>query len=119
MSRLEELIQQYCPNGVEYKKLGDIATLTRGGNFQKKDFTDSGVPCIHYGQIYTHYGIHTTLYQSNCCRFNNGIATLAAVIYTVFLIYNNACKAGTTIERTNSYACYAVGYCNAFEAGAN
>ena len=65
------------------------------------------------------YGIHTTLYQSNCCRFNNGIATLAAVIYTVFLIYNNACKAGATIERTNSYACYAVGYCNAFEAGAN
>ena len=45
---------------VEWKKLGDIATLTRGGNFQKKDFTDSGVPCIHYGQIYTHFGIHTT-----------------------------------------------------------
>ena len=60
MSRLEELIQQYCPDGVEYKRLGDIATLIRGGNFQKKDFTDSGVPCIHYGQIYTHFGIHTT-----------------------------------------------------------
>lgn len=45
---------------VEWKKLGDIATLIRGGNFQKKDFTDSGVPCIHYGQIYTHFGIHTT-----------------------------------------------------------
>jgi type I restriction enzyme S subunit len=24
---------------------------------QKKDFVDRGVPCIHYGQIYTHYGI--------------------------------------------------------------
>ena len=60
MSKLEELIQQYCPDGVEYKRLGDIATLIRGGNFQKKDFTDSGVPCIHYGQIYTHFGIHTT-----------------------------------------------------------
>ena len=34
--------------------------MIRGGNFQKKDFTDSGVPCIHYGQIYTHFGIHTT-----------------------------------------------------------
>lgn len=45
---------------VEWKKLGEIATLIRGGNFQKKDFTDSGVPCIHYGQIYTHFGIHTT-----------------------------------------------------------
>ena len=26
---------------------------------QKKDFTESGVGCIHYGQIYTYYGIFT------------------------------------------------------------
>ena len=41
-------------------KLSDIATITRGGNFQKKDFTDTGVPCIHYGQMYTHFGIYAT-----------------------------------------------------------
>ena len=51
------MIQQLCPDGVEYKKLGDIATITRGGNLQKKDFTDTGIPCIHYGQIYTKYGL--------------------------------------------------------------
>ena len=45
---------------IEWKRLGDVATLIRGGNFQKKDFTEIGVPCIHYGQIYTHFGIHTT-----------------------------------------------------------
>ena len=42
-----------------FVKLDDIATITRGGNFQKKDFTENGVPCIHYGQIYTDYGIYT------------------------------------------------------------
>ena len=57
MSRLEELIAELCPDGVEYKKLGEIATITRGGNFQKKAFQDSGVPCIHYGQIYTKYNL--------------------------------------------------------------
>lgn len=57
MSKLDTLIQQLCPDGVEYKKLGDIATITRGGNLQKKDFTDIGIPCIHYGQIYTKYGL--------------------------------------------------------------
>ena len=36
MSKLDELIKKYCPDGVEYKKLGDIATISRGGNFQKK-----------------------------------------------------------------------------------
>ena len=37
--------------------MGDIATIERGGNFQKKDFVNEGYPCIHYGQIYTKYGL--------------------------------------------------------------
>ena len=60
MSKLDELIKKLCPDGVEYKKLGDIALISRGGNFQKKDFCESGVPCIHYGQIYTCYGLWAT-----------------------------------------------------------
>ena len=39
-------------------KLKDIATISRGGNFQKKDFVKIGKPCIHYGQMYTHFGIY-------------------------------------------------------------
>ncbi len=38
-------------------QLRDIATVTRGGNFQKKDFVETGYPCIHYGQMYTHFGV--------------------------------------------------------------
>ena len=59
MSKLDELIAELCPDGVDYKPLSEIATITRGGNLQKKDFTESGVPCIHYGQIYTKYGLFT------------------------------------------------------------
>lgn len=40
-------------------RLGDIATISRGGTFQKKDFSSSGIPCIHYGQIHTYYGVST------------------------------------------------------------
>lgn len=40
--------------------LGEIATVTRGGSLQKKDFCEDGCPCIHYGQIYTRYGISAT-----------------------------------------------------------
>lgn len=57
MSKLEDMIAELCPDGVEYKKLGEIATIRRGGSFQKKDFCDNGIPCIHYGQIYTRYGL--------------------------------------------------------------
>ena len=56
MSKLEELIQQYCPDGVEYAPLSSIGTIKRGNGLQKKDFVKSGVGCIHYGQIYTKFG---------------------------------------------------------------
>ena len=32
MSKLEELIQQLCPNGVEYKPFGEMATIVRGAS---------------------------------------------------------------------------------------
>lgn len=35
-----------------------IGEFIRGGGLQKKDFTEKGVGCIHYGQIYTHYGTY-------------------------------------------------------------
>ncbi|CAB5670248.1 restriction endonuclease subunit S [Providencia rettgeri] len=46
---------------VEYLPMGDerVGEFIRGGTFQKKDFTDFGVGCIHYGQIYTYYGTYT------------------------------------------------------------
>lgn len=60
MSRIDDLIAEYCPNGVERKPLGAIAKLYRGNGLQKKDFTDKGIGCIHYGQIYTRYDTFTS-----------------------------------------------------------
>ena len=34
MSRLDELIAELCPDGVQYKLLSEIATITRGGSLQ-------------------------------------------------------------------------------------
>ncbi len=47
-------------SGVEHLPMGHdrIGRFIRGGGLQKKDFTESGVGCIHYGQIYTHYGTY-------------------------------------------------------------
>ena len=59
MSKLEKLINQLCPDGVEYRPLDSFSTIVRGNGLQKKDFTEEGVGCIHYGQIYTYYGTYT------------------------------------------------------------
>ena len=69
MTKLEQLIGELCPNGVEYKTLGDIATdFFRGSGIKREDVTAEGIPCVRYGEIYTTYGIwfdecvsHTTL----------------------------------------------------------
>ena len=52
---------QYPPLNVniEWKTLGEIGKFCRGTSFQKKDFAAEGVGCIHYGEIYTRYGITT------------------------------------------------------------
>lgn len=36
--------------------MGEIGNFIRGTGIQKSDFTETGVGCIHYGQIHTHYG---------------------------------------------------------------
>lgn len=55
MNRIDELIERLCPDGVEYKALGEVGVFLRGSSFQKKDFVSDGFPCIHYGQVYTFY----------------------------------------------------------------
>ena len=35
--------------------MGELGTFHRGKRFTKADYSDDGVPCIHYGEIYTHY----------------------------------------------------------------
>ncbi|MDF1645322.1 MAG: restriction endonuclease subunit S [Pseudomonadales bacterium] len=45
---------------VEHLPMGqaELGVFVRGSGLQKKDFTEAGIGCIHYGQIYTHYGTY-------------------------------------------------------------
>lgn len=49
---------------VEWKSLGEVGELVRGNGLPKTDFTESGIPAIHYGQIYAYYGLSTTSTKS-------------------------------------------------------
>lgn len=43
--------------GWKYKTFGEVGTFLRGKNIQKADFVEHGMPCIHYGQIHTKFGV--------------------------------------------------------------
>jgi type I restriction enzyme S subunit len=45
---------------VEWKALGEIGKFIRGKRFTKADYVEDGIGVIHYGEIYTRYGVFTT-----------------------------------------------------------
>ena len=50
MNTIKELIEKYCPNGVEYKKLGEVCTVLRGKRLTKKELSGGGpFPVFHGG----------------------------------------------------------------------
>ena len=51
---------------VKWKKMSEVGTFIRGNGLQKKDFTESGVGCIHYGQIYTKFNTFTDKTLTYC-----------------------------------------------------
>lgn len=44
-------------NNVSIMALGEVGEFIRGKRFVKTDITTQGCPCIHYGEMYTYYGI--------------------------------------------------------------
>jgi len=81
---------------VPRRALGDFAEVVRGNGLTKKDLQKSGVGCIHYGQIYTHYGVYTS---ESISFVNNSLAnTLKKVHYGDLIVavtsenYDDVCK---------------------------
>ena len=43
---------------IQWKKMGEIGTFIRGKRFVRTDIIEQGTPCIHYGDMYTYYGLY-------------------------------------------------------------
>ena len=113
MTKLEQLIQELCPNGVEYKKIEDIAIdIYRGSGIKRDEVTDEGIPCVRYGEIYTTYNIwfdscvsHTQLeYVKSPKYFEHGDILFAItgesieeIAKSIAYIGNEKCLAGGDI----------------------
>lgn len=54
---VESLLGFSNADDVQWHRLGDVGQFIRGRRFTKQDYVDDGgVPVIHYGEIYTHFG---------------------------------------------------------------
>ena len=96
MTKLEQLIQEKCPNGVEYKKLKDVSLMRRGTSLTKSQSTFGNIPVISGGKEPAFY--------CNISNRNADIVTVAGsgagagyVQYFNYPIFANDCF---TIEGT-------------------
>jgi type I restriction enzyme S subunit len=80
MSKIDELIAQYCPNGVEFKKLGKVCKFQRGNSITQKDVTEGDVPVIAGGQ-------KPSYYHNKSNRTGETIAVSASGAYAGFVSY--------------------------------
>ena len=52
-----DLLEASYKGKVLIKSFDEIGTFTRGRRFVRTDIVSEGVPCIHYGDMYTYYGV--------------------------------------------------------------
>ncbi len=102
MSRLNELIQQYCPDGVEYKPLGEITTILRGKRLTKSQLSDDKPYAVYHG------GLEPLGYYESANRTAN-----------TTMIINVGASAGTIgyskEDFWSSDGCYCVEHSNLFD----
>lgn len=55
MSKLEELINEFCPNGVECRRLSEVSEMKRGTSITKKIISSGKFPVISGGREPAYY----------------------------------------------------------------
>ena len=105
MSRLEELITELCPNGVEYKKLSEILTIKNGKDY--KEFNLGSIPVYGSGGIIAY--IDTFVYDKPSVLLPrkgsiDKIYYVDTPFWTVDTIFYTVINRNTVLEKYVYYA---------------
>lgn len=79
MNKVERLIEKFCPNGVEWKTLGEVVSIEKGEQLNKDGLLDEGpVPVINGGINPSGYW-HTANFEANSITISQGGASAGYV----------------------------------------
>ena len=82
MSKLQDLIDRLCPNGVEFKPLGEVCEFKRGDTLSSKDAIEGDVPVMAGGQ-------KPSCYHNVANRSGETIVVAGSGAYAGFVTYWN------------------------------
>jgi len=90
MNKIEALIQQLCPNGVEFKELGEVIKLEKGKQLNKELLSENGAyPAYNGGLSYSGFtDIYN--YNENKIIISQGGASAGSVNFITTKFYANA-----------------------------
>ena len=55
----DEMLNRCLKNNIKVITLEELGKFTRGKRFVRNDIKEEGIPCIHYGDLYTYFGVST------------------------------------------------------------
>ncbi|MEM3265342.1 MAG: restriction endonuclease subunit S [Thermoplasmata archaeon] len=90
MNKIEKLIVEFCPEGVEYKELGEVVRLEKGKQLNKELLSDVGkYPAYNGGISYSGF-TDSYNYNENTIIISQGGASAGFVNFVTTKFYANA-----------------------------
>jgi len=70
-------LMSFKKGDVKWRALGELGVFIRGKRFTKADYVEDGIGVIHYGEIYTRYGVFTKQVYSQVRKDMAGVLRYA------------------------------------------
>ncbi len=117
MSRLSELMAEFCPNGVEYKSLGELGEFYGGLTGKcKNDFADGNTKFISYMNVYsnsaTKLDVDDTVKMEMCERQN--AIQYGDVLFTGSSETQDECAISSVVTKEPAEKIYLNSFCFGF-----
>ena len=117
MSRLSELMAEFCPNGVEYKSLGELGEFYGGLTGKcKNDFADGNAKFISYMNVYsnsaTKLDVDDTVKMGMCERQN--AIQYGDVLFTGSSETQDECAISSVVTKEPAEKIYLNSFCFGF-----
>lgn len=114
MSKLDELIEKLCPNGVEYKTLGEIGKFYGGlTGKSKKDFNNGNAKFITYKNVYDNLSLKIDIEDKVFVGENENQRTLeyGDIIFTASSETPDECGISSVLTQKTNEKLYLNSFC--------
>lgn len=103
MSKIDELIERLCPNGIKYEKLGDVCDVIAGFSFKANLFKTEGLPVVKTTNIQDGYIDETNMVYFDIKDYSSNLENYIIYPNDIVLGMSGTIKVGINNNNKNYY----------------